>query len=81
MTCSPLTSTVYFKDQLFICYLSVVERVRLKVIRIFFTREPGQGLIEYGLILILIAIVVVGVLTIFGRKVSTTYSQINSGMP
>lgn len=46
----------------------------------FFTPERGQGLVEYALILVLIAIVVIGILSILGNRVSTVFSQINSGL-
>ncbi|MEP7190840.1 MAG: Flp family type IVb pilin [Roseiflexaceae bacterium] len=48
--------------------------------RDFFVKERGQGLVEYGLILVLIMVVVVAVLTVFGGKVDTMYSSINSGL-
>ncbi len=50
------------------------------MLRNFFAREEGQGLVEYALILVLIAIVVIGVLSILGQRVSTVFSQINSGL-
>jgi pilus assembly protein Flp/PilA len=50
------------------------------MIRGFFVKEQGQGLVEYGLILVLIMVVVVAVLTVFGGKVSDMYSSINSGL-
>jgi pilus assembly protein Flp/PilA len=50
------------------------------MIRSFFHREQGQGLVEYALILVLIAIVVIGVLTLLGSKVSRVFSQVNSGL-
>jgi pilus assembly protein Flp/PilA len=50
------------------------------MIRSFFAKEDGQGLVEYALILVLIAIVVIGVLTILGGKVSRAFSSINSGL-
>ena len=40
------------------------------MIRSFFAKEDGQGLVEYALILVLIAIVVIGILTVLGGKVS-----------
>src|SRR4030065_2391374 len=43
--------------------------------------EQGQGFLEYALILILIAIVVIIALTIFGTQLSTLYSQISSSIP
>jgi Flp pilus assembly pilin Flp len=33
-------------------------------------RAPGQGLVEYGLLLVLIMVVCVGILTIVGQTVS-----------
>ncbi len=50
------------------------------MLRNFFAREEGQGLVEYALILVLIAIVVIGILTVLGQKVSTVFSNVNSGL-
>ena len=50
------------------------------MVRSFLAREDGQGLVEYALILVLIAIVVIGVLTILGGKVSAVFSTINSDL-
>jgi pilus assembly protein Flp/PilA len=50
------------------------------MLRNFFAREEGQGLVEYALILVLIAIVVIGILTVLGNQVSTVFSNINSGL-
>ena len=50
------------------------------MLRNFFAREEGQGLVEYALILVLIAIVVIGILTVLGRRVSTVFSSVNSGL-
>ncbi|MBK9940187.1 MAG: Flp family type IVb pilin [Kouleothrix sp.] len=50
------------------------------MLRSFFAKEEGQGLVEYALILVLIAIVVIGVLTLLGGKVSQVFSSINSAM-
>ena len=50
------------------------------MIRSFFAKEDGQGLVEYALILVLIAIVVIGILTLLGGKVSEVFSSINSGL-
>ena len=44
-------------------------------------REEGQGLVEYGLILVLIAVVVVAVVGLFGEQVSQMFSQIVSTFP
>ena len=50
------------------------------MLKSFFAKEEGQGLVEYALILVLIAIVVIGILTLLGNRVSTVFSQINSGL-
>ncbi|MBS1967070.1 MAG: Flp family type IVb pilin [Chloroflexi bacterium SZAS-1] len=50
------------------------------MIRSFFAKEEGQGLVEYALILVLIAIVVIGILTLLGGKVSQVFSSISSSM-
>lgn len=50
------------------------------MLRNFFAREDGQGLIEYALIFVLIAIVVIGILSVLGQRVSTVFSQIDSGL-
>ncbi len=47
---------------------------------LFLPREEGQGLVEYALILVLIAIVVIAVLLLLGEQVSTVFSQIVSGL-
>lgn len=40
-------------------------------------RRAAQGLVEYAIILVLVAVVVVGVVTTTGRRVSSTYDEIN----
>jgi pilus assembly protein Flp/PilA len=42
--------------------------------------EEGQGLVEYSLILLLVAVVAVTGLTVFGISVSSVYTTI-SGLP
>ena len=43
--------------------------------------EEGQGLVEYAVIIMLIAIVLIAIVAIFGTQVSTLYSQISSAVP
>nr|PZM91734.1 MAG: Flp family type IVb pilin [Thermocrispum agreste] len=50
------------------------------MLRSFFAKEEGQGLVEYALILVLIAIVVIGILTLLGNRVSAVFSEINEGL-
>ncbi len=42
--------------------------------------EKGQGLVEYALILTLVAIVVLAALLIFGPSIGDTFSGINSDL-
>jgi pilus assembly protein Flp/PilA len=50
------------------------------MLRSFFAKEEGQGLVEYALILVLIAIVVIGILTLLGGQVSQVFSNVSSGL-
>ncbi|WP_322800377.1 hypothetical protein [Thermoflexus sp.] len=46
-----------------------------------FRREAGQGLVEYALLALLIALAVLVALTVFGQAVSGLYSQVLSRWP
>ena len=48
---------------------------------LFSLKEKGQGLVEYAIILALIAIVVIAVMTLLGTKVKGTFSTINNSLP
>ncbi len=39
-------------------------------------RDPGQGLVEYALILVLVAVVVIAVLTLLGDEVATVFCTV-----
>ena len=41
-------------------------------------KEHGQGLVEYALILVLVAIVVIVVLSILGPQIGNVFSQITA---
>ena len=43
---------------------------------LFMPHEEGQGLVEYALILVLIAIVVIAVLVLLGPVIGNVFSQI-----
>jgi pilus assembly protein Flp/PilA len=43
-------------------------------------REEGQALVEYALLLALIAVVSIAVLTVLGTKVSHIFSKISSSL-
>ncbi len=48
------------------------------MLRNFFAQEEGQGLVEYALILVLIAIVVIAALTFLGGQVDAIFQEIGS---
>jgi pilus assembly protein Flp/PilA len=48
---------------------------------LFAPKEKGQGLVEYAIILALIAIVVIAVMTTLGKKVNNTMSKIGNLLP
>jgi pilus assembly protein Flp/PilA len=47
---------------------------------LFAPKEKGQGLIEYALILVLIAVVVIVVLKVLGPQIGGIFSRISSGL-
>lgn len=47
----------------------------------FSVKERGQGLVEYAIILALIAIVVIAVMRLMGPKLGNTYSLISNSIP
>ena len=57
---------------------SFIERM---VIMLFAPKEKGQGLVEYAIILALVAIVVIAVMRLLGPKIGNTFSTISSSLP
>jgi len=47
---------------------------------LFAKKEKGQGLVEYALILVLVAIVVIAVLMLLGPIIGNVFSTINSSL-
>jgi len=47
---------------------------------LFSRNEKGQGLVEYALILVLVAIVVIAALMILGPIIGNTFSTINASL-
>ncbi len=43
--------------------------------------EKGQGLVEYAIILVFVAIVVIAVMRLLGPKIGNTFSTINTSIP
>ena len=47
---------------------------------LFLVRESGQGLVEYALVLVLVAVVVIAILTLLGPQIGNVFSQIMCGL-
>ncbi len=46
----------------------------------YLPREEGQGLVEYALILVLVAIVVIAILVLLGPQVANIFSKVTNGL-
>ena len=46
----------------------------------FQQHEKGQGLVEYALILVLVAVVVIAILALLGPQIANIFSRITSGL-
>ena len=60
--------------------------LRMKIYRkeetmLFAPKEKGQGLVEYAIILALVAIVVIAIMRLLGPKIGNTFSTIASSLP
>jgi pilus assembly protein Flp/PilA len=53
----------------------------LNKFKALFVEEEGQGMAEYGLILGLIAVVVIVVLTAFGQKIKSLFTNLSNATP
>jgi pilus assembly protein Flp/PilA len=58
---------------------AVSERIRAGLDQLN-SREEGQGMVEYALILVLISIVVIVILTTLGHNVNNVFSNISHGL-
>ena len=47
---------------------------------LFAPKEKGQGLVEYALILVLVAVVVIAILAILGPAVGGVFSQVTDAI-
>ncbi|HUM64151.1 MAG TPA: Flp family type IVb pilin [Anaerolineaceae bacterium] len=45
---------------------------------LFAAKEKGQGLVEYALIIVLIAIVVIAALSLLGPQIGNVFNRINN---
>ncbi len=46
----------------------------------YLPHEEGQGLVEYALILVLVAIVVIAILALLGPQIANIFSQVTNGL-
>lgn len=47
--------------------------------KMYLPREEGQGLVEYALILVLVAIVVIAILLLVGPQIANIFSKVTNG--
>jgi pilus assembly protein Flp/PilA len=47
----------------------------------FAPKEKGQGLVEYAIIIALVAIIVIAVMRLLGPKIGNTFSSISNSIP
>ena len=48
---------------------------------LFISKEKGQGLVEYAIILAFVALVVISVVRLLGPRIGNTFSNIASSVP
>ena len=48
---------------------------------LFLRNEKGQGLLEYALVLVLVAIAIVAILTLLGPQIGNLYSRLITAIP
>ncbi len=53
----------------------------MALLKRLFYEEDGQSMVEYGLILALVAVVVIAVLTTMGDRLSKLFTKINDELP
>lgn len=46
----------------------------------YLPKSEGQGLVEYALILVLVAVVVIAILTVLGPQIGSVFSEITAGL-
>jgi len=47
---------------------------------LFAPKEKGQGLVEYALILVLVAVVVIAILTLLGPQIGEVFSTVSNSL-
>ena len=46
----------------------------------FFMNEEGQGMVEYGLIIALVAVVVIAAIALLGNGVKNTFTNVSNSL-
>ena len=72
-----LQAQAYKAVQMNVNDIRVLRRTSMQVFRYL---ESGQGLVEYALILTLVALVVIAVLMILGPRIGNVFSSINKSL-
>jgi pilus assembly protein Flp/PilA len=54
--------------------------IQRRKVTMYLPHEESQGLVEYALILVLVAIVVIAILTLLGPQIANIFSQVTSGL-
>jgi pilus assembly protein Flp/PilA len=52
----------------------------LRAVQSLWKDESGQGLVEYGLIIGLVAVVVIAALTLMGNSINGLFGRVNDGL-
>lgn len=47
---------------------------------LFLSQEEGQGLMEYALAIVLVAVIIVAILTILGPQIGNMFSRVTNGL-
>jgi pilus assembly protein Flp/PilA len=50
------------------------------VSQMYLPREQGQGLVEYALLLVLVALVVIAILLLLGPMIANVFSKVTNGL-
>ena len=72
-----LKAQAYKAIQMSVNDISALRRTSMQMLQYL---ERGQGLVEYALILVLVAIVVVAALMILGPRIGNVFSSINRSL-
>lgn len=46
---------------------------------IYIQKEEGQGMTEYGMAIVLVAVIIVAILTILGPQIGNMFSRVTAG--